>query len=395
MGKGHDQTKGDFGKPIRLLSVAVTFLFAAACSAPPNLRGSAASPSAPRSANPPVAQASALPSASPATGPIAAAASVCPGLDPTHNLVIAYLVDDQSKSVVRDVQDPDHGVTLCALPGGSPRFISATLVGIANPGDIFTLDLLSGARSQVLTYVHNDGSVVTWDWSPDKQSFAYGRMTSDGKAEAFHLINAGIDRLITTLATPNGSGLGRVRVEYSLDGKYVAFGVLGTVASGEQASVQVRRSDGSLVFGSAGTARFVWAGPGNTLYFDDGTAIQAWTPAKGSHPTGIRAWADPVSSPDLKWLAFQDADYRGDISVMDVGTGQTRQLTFRTLGTPGPRWLTSRLLKFEVVTSCPSPGIMGPCSSRPTIYDMATGATSPSGLGYVFASWPRGTSSWI
>jgi hypothetical protein len=390
MGKGHDQTKGDFGKPIRLLSVAVTFLFAAACSAPPNLRGSAASPSAPRSESPPVAQASALPSASPATGPTAAAASVCPGLDPTHDLVIAYLVDDQSKSVVRDVQDPDHGVTLCPLPGGSPRFITATLVGLLNTGDIFTLDLVSGARSQVLTYVHNDGPVVAWDWSPDKQSFAYARINFDAHAADFHLIRAGTDRLITTLTTPNGGGVGTVRVEYSRDGNFVAFGVFGTVASGEQSSVQIRQSDGSLLFGSAGTALFVWGGPGNTLYFDDGASIQTWTAADGRQPTSIRRWVDPVSSPDSKLLAFQDA-YQGDVSVMDTGTRQIQKLS-RSYN--GPRWVTSRLLKLEVVTSCPSPGIMGACAFRPTIHDVATGSSSPSRLGYVFASWPRGTPTW-
>jgi hypothetical protein len=309
--------------------------------------------------------------------------------------VLAWVRGDDSKLVVRDVQDPARGVSLCAAPGGSPSFISAYKLGVANTGDIFTFDLSTGTSSHILNYAHNEGPVVAWDWSPDQQLFAYGRLAQDGLSEDFHLIANGIDRLITSVVAPKSAGFGSIRVEFSPDGKYVAWGVDGSVATGDRASVQIRRADGSLVFGTAGTARLAWAGESTALYFDNGSRIQAWDPINGERTVLQASWIGPARSPDGRWLVYHPSGYRREINLMDTRTGAVRTIGQSALL---PEWVTTSLVRFDQDVPCPTP--VGParmgdaCPGKSVIYDVRDGTESPSVLTHVFATWPRGTPSW-
>ena len=321
------------------------------------------------------------------TGP---SSTYCPGLQPDHALVIAWLGQDTSKAVVRDVQDPLHGVTLCATPSGGPRIISGSLIGIWNPGDISTFDLLTGARTQVLTYVHNDGPVVTLDWSPD-QSFVYGRLAKDGHSITFHLVLPGSDRVLTTV-TGSALGVGTTRAEFSPSGDYVALGAPGGATAGDQASVQVRKLDGTLVFSSGGTGQLTWAGESPKLYFDSGTGVQTWDPVNGARVMPVTTWQEPRRSPGGRWLSYRTRDYPSNVRIIDT-RGGADQLIGRA--TSGPEWVTASLIRFDDAVTCPSPGAAATqCVSQSVIYDLTDATKDASALGHVFATWPRSSPRW-
>jgi hypothetical protein len=304
--------------------------------------------------------------------------------------VIARLGQDASNAVVRDVQDPLHGVTLCPAPPGAPRFISGSLVGIWNPGDIYTVDLLTGARTQVLTYVHNDGPVVTLDWSSD-QSFVYGRLTKDGHSISFHIVLHGSDRIVSTVVG-TGLGVGSTRAEFSPSGDYVALGAPGGATSGEQASVQVRKLDGTLVFSSGGTGQLTWAGEAPKLYFESSTGVQTWDPVNGARAIPVTTWQEPRRSPGGRWLSYRTRDYPSTVRIIDT-RGGADQVIGRA--TSGPEWVTASLIRFDDAVTCPSPGALGIlCISQSVIYDVTDATKDASAIGYVFATWPRSSPSW-
>ena len=331
-------------------------------------------------------------SAAPNT-PVASTGQYCPGLQAGHALVIAWIGSDVSKAVVRDVQNSPDGVTLCSTPPGAPRFLSASVVGIQQPGDFSTLDLVSGARSELLTYVHNDGPVVTWDWSPDQASFVYGRLAPDNRSIVFHLLSQGTDRVLSTIAGTQ-IGVGTGRAEFSPSGDLVALGA-GIAQTGEPAAVQVRRLDGSIVFSSAGTSQFTWAGEQPRLYFQSTTGIQAWDPVNGAVTFPEKDWLRPVRSPDGRWLAYSTRNYPSETRVIDTRDGSDRSIA-RSIS--GPEWVSASVIRFDLVLTCPPPPTAplegNPCTSKSVVYDLKDGIQKDSALTHVFTTWPLSSPSW-
>ena len=323
--------------------------------------------------------------ASPGTTP--GASPYCPGLEPNHPLVIEWLGANATETVVRDVQDPFHGVTLCVLPPGAPRFVTGTKVALLAPGNFTLLDLISGIQTTVLTYAHNDGAVAAQDWSSDGQVFAYGRLTSDSGSIVFHIIAGGADRVVTTRSMPVPFAAAVARIEFSPNYQYIALGT--------PASVQVRRLDGALVFSSSGTGQLTWAGETPKLYFQGPSGVETWDASHGAAPTPIRSWNQPIASPGRRWLAYGvPGGYPGGLRIFDTSTG-----TDRSLGNAGdPAWVTSTLLRYTDFVSCstPVPPQIGRPEgvTRPVIYDSADGSKTVTIPAFVFASWPRGTPAW-
>jgi hypothetical protein len=288
------------------------------------------------------------------------------------------------------VQSSSNGVTLCSITSGEARFLSGSVVGIQNLGDIFTFDLVNGSRTQVLTYVHNDGPVVTEDWSPDQASFVYGRLAQDNKSIAFHLLSSGLDRVLSTVVGTQ-LGISTTRAEFSPNGDFVALGAQGAATSGEQAAVQVRRLDGTLVFSSGGTGQLTWAGESPKLYFQSATGIQVWAPDTGAVALPVKFWSSPSRSPGGRWLAYSTGDYPAEVRILDTRNGNDRLIA---RSTSGPEWITASVIRFDLVITCPAPATEDPCTAKSVVYDLKDGSQSDSVLTHVFATWPRSSPSW-
>jgi len=318
----------------------------------------------------------------------------CPGFVRGHQLVVAWLTADNSTTVfVRDVQDPTRAINLCELPEGVPRFVSATEVAIWNLGYIYKLDLETGVRSNLLNYSHEDGPVLTTDWSPTGL-FAYGRLTPDMKSIDFHLVSGASDRVLATIAG-DSLGVGSTRVEFSPNGEYLAIGAPGHVSSGKAASVQVRRSDGTLVFTSGGDGQLTWAGETPRLYFESTSGVKTWDAVGGVKRLAVSSWNFPSRSADGRWLTYEGPGYPSEVRLIDTRSGQNRKVG---LSERQAQWITSSRFRFDRIVSCsrPTPGAENyPCSFSSTIYDVIAGTFRDSDISYVFATWPKGTPTWF
>jgi hypothetical protein len=328
--------------------------------------------------------------------PTGAAGSYCPGLQVGHPLLLAWLDPPTARAVVQDLADPSLPVTLCKAPPGNVRFISPTQIVVWDPGDVSTFDLKTAASTSVLAYTHNDGPVLSMDWTVDQRLFAYARSSQDGRSVAFHLVSHESDRIITTIATPNGAGIGTVRVEFAPGADYFAIGAVGSVKTGERASVQVRALDGTLVFGSDGDGQLTWAGEPTKLYFESAKGIHTWDPSNGPKVLPEKIWQFPSRSPDGRWLAYQRAAYPAEVRTIDTRTGVDRLIAYST---GYPEWVTSSRLRFDLLLACPTPPSPpreggNPCSSKSVVYDVNGGSLSDSNINYVFSTWPRGTPAW-
>jgi len=265
-----------------------------------------------------------------------------------------------------------------------------------NPGEVSKFDLITAATASVLTYIHEDGPVLSMDWTPDQKLFAYARSSQNGGSVAFHLVSHESDRVVTTIATPKGAGIGTVRVEFAPGADYLAIGAVGSINRGERASVQVRALDGRLVFSSGGTAQMTWAGEPTRLYFEGTTGIESWDAVNGGKMLPEKSWQFPSRSPDGRFLAYSGSTYPPEVRVIDTRTGADRLIGHST---GYPQWVTSSRLRFDLLLACPPPSSPGgdgpnPCSFKSVVYDMAGGSRTDSNVNYVFSTWPRGTPAW-
>jgi hypothetical protein len=309
---------------------------------------------------------------------------------------------------VQDVQDLSHITTLCTAPIGARRFITATTISIEFVRDVSKFDLITGATQKVMT--HSADPVVGHDWSFDGGLYVYAQGTTRvpplRSTISLHLVSQGTDRTLTTFDLASAQGLGDVAVEFSPDGQFLAFGAPGSVNAGEQASVQVRSLDGSLVFSSAGTGRLTWAGGPTKLYFQGDASLESWESGKGLTSLPERAWLFPHRSSDGTWLAYVTPDY-STVRLIDTRTG--RDIAVGPAG--GGRsvgWISATVLVYEKEVQCvasatPStsgsncgaiPGVTcvyqdAPCS-KTVAYNIADGRESDWNQ-WTFGSWPRGT----
>jgi hypothetical protein len=308
------------------------------------------------------------------------------------NLVIGALNGDPTV-VVRDIQDPANAKNLCTFDGAaaSPRFVSATQVAYETASnELIKADLTSGSTSLVATFGSGVGS-GQYSVSPDGRSFTY----LDGNA--WHLVSASGNRILTTLPAVPGRGVNPdeddLFLSYSPDGLYIALvQTFHTGGTGATAPDQVRKaSDGSLIYSTSGMTMGVWASVPSRLFFRDaGGTVHRWDPSTGVSTMLALHWISPKASPDGRWISYT---LRASSGLGGVGFYSVQSNSVSNTSPPGRsgvEFLTNDLVWYAGEQTCSTcfGGLPKPTGVT-YIYDIAGTSEVVSRLSNVYDNWPR------
>jgi len=337
----------------------------------------ASSPSPPATPSPPAA--------------LVHCASAVPAGD---NLIIGTVSGDQTV-VIRDIQDPARARNLCQFDNSafSPRFVSASKVAYVTAlGEIVEVTLASGTVNRLA----NPGSGFgpgTYSISPD------GRSSTYLSGDAWHLVNASGDHLLTTLPPAPGRGVDPdgddQMLSFSPDGKFIAlFQTIRTGGTGPTAPDQIRRAaDGSLAYSTTGMTMAVWASLPSRLFFRDATgSMQRWDPSAGVTPMKDLRWIRPKGSPDGRWVAYTTRTTSG-LGAVGLYSVQGNSIAHTSAaGRSGPVFLTNDLVWYIGEKACPTCFGGYPTPTGTTyIYDIAGNSEVASRLTSVLDAWPHTT----
>lgn len=245
---------------------------------------------------------------------------------------------DRQQVVLDTFRDPTHPTTLCGITGGYDfRFISGSEIGyVTNSSSNDPIRGTSVIARMNLTdlkpvpVVAVQGDVMDVAWSPDGSSVAYLLYTDapglgSGSANQLWLkVGTAAPRALTPpipLFGRDGSLDDQILVRFSPDGKYLLMVdtyVAGAApASPDQAIIQVRRADGSLVFvppsalGPSGSksgpsiTMATWSHQSDRLYYRDTAGVHTWDPPStvGTVAPGL-IWYSPTISADDRFVAY-------------------------------------------------------------------------------------------
>jgi hypothetical protein len=339
--------------------------------------------------------ASAGPSSSPASTPSGTSLVHCATPVPAGDNLVIGAVSGDPTVVVRDIQDPANAKNVCSFDPAamSPQFVSATEVAYETASnELIETDLTTGNATLIATFGGGVGS-GQYSVSPDGRSVTY----LDGNA--WHLINASGNKILTTLPAVPGRGVNPdeddIFLSFSPDGLYIAlvqtFHVGGT---GATAPDQVRKaSDGSLVYSTTGMTMGVWASVPSRLFFrDSGGTVHRWDPSTGLSTMLALHWIGPKSSPDGRWIAytFRTSGGLGGVGFYSVQSNSVSNTS--PPGRSGVRFLNNDLVFYVGERACSTclGGLPTPTGAT-YIYDIAGTSEVASRLAAVFDAWPHST----
>ena len=379
--------------PVVILAAALTL---SACGGGPSTAKSSPSPSAPATST---SSAPATPSSSPAPTPSGTAGGAslvtCATAVPAGDNLVIGAVSGDPTVVVRDIQDPANAKNVCRFDPAamSPQFVSATKVAYETASnELIEADLTNGATTLLATFGGGLGS-GQYSVSPDGRSVTY----LDGNA--WHLINASGNKVLTSLPAVPGRGVNPdeddIFLSFSPDGLYIAlvqtFHVGGT---GATAPDQVRKaSDGSLVYSTTGMTMGVWASVPSRLFFRDSAGtVHRWDPSTGLSTMLALHWIGPKSSPDGRWIAYT---FRATGGLGGVGFYSVQANSVSNTSPPGRsgvRFLTNDLVWYVGERACSTcfGGLPTPTGVT-YIYDIAGTSEVVSRLAAVVDAWPHST----
>ena len=366
---------------------------------------SSAGHSTPTVSSEPVASASISPSASAAASPSASTNPAtprsasglvhCTASVPTGDTLVIGSVNGDPTAIIRDIQDPGNARTLCRFDSGAqaPQFVSSSIVAYETAAaQIVKADLTSGVATVVTTFSSGFGS-GQYAFSPDGRSLTY----IDGNA--WHLITASGNRVLSTLPAPPARGISPDEddsyLSFSPDGLYIAwFQTVRTGGSGASAPDQVRRaSDGSLAYSTSGMTMAVWSSVPSRLFFRDISGnVHRWDPSSGTSSMLPLRWIRPRSSPDGRWIAYT---FRTSSSLGGVGFYSVQSNSVSNTSPPGrseAKFLNNDLVWYQGEKACSScfGGLPTPTGVT-YIYDIAGASEVVSRLASVQDDWPRST----
>ena len=351
---------------------------------------------APSTSSAPSATASATPSPVAGSTPASAASAVhCSVAIPAgDNLVIGTIVGDPTV-VVRDIQDPANARNLCTFDNNAlaPQFVNGTTVAYETPANQIIRANLSSPTATVLASYGTGFDSGQYAFSPDGSALTYL------DRDAWHLVNAAGNRVLTTLPAAPGRGIAATQddsfLAFSPDGQYIAyFQTFHVGGSGETAPDQVRRAaDGGLVYSTSAATMAVWASVPSRLFFRDSTGnVKRWDSAGGVSSMTTLSWVRPKASPDGRWIAYTFTA-SGGVNGVGFYSVQANSVSNTTPpGRSGARFLSNDLVFYAGEKACSTCFGGQPTPTGVTyIYSIAGASEITSRLATVSDAWPRVT----
>jgi hypothetical protein len=294
--------------------------------------------------------------------------------------------------VIRDIQDPANAKTLCRFDPAAqgPQFISATQVAYATTNkQLIKADLGAGTTTVLATFSEGQYASSLLSFSPDGNSYTY----IDGNS--WRLVTSAGNRVLTTLPPVPARGLDPDEddtfLSYSPDGLYIALvQTVHTGGTGQTAPIQVRKSDGTLVYATSGMTMGVWASMPSRLFFRDAAgSVHRWDSTSGSSTLLPLRWIRPRNSPDGRWIAYTVRRNNVD----SVGYYSVQSNTVSNTSPPArssPRFLTNDLVWYIGEKPCDTcfGGLPTP-TGLTYIYSVAGASEVVSRLSGLIDVWPR------
>jgi hypothetical protein len=169
-----------------------------------------------------------------------------------------------------DVSNPLKPYLACTLtPADGAHLLSDTKLAFWSGDQLGTVDLSSG--TPITMTARLAARVGTGAFSNDGKKFAY-RFYADTGAVSLHLYSAGVDRTLYVQEPMGGHGgpgqtFGPIdQLAFSPDGSLLLDYLIFRPPSGPP-TLNVFRTDGSILFQAAGGSGAVWSPTGNTLFF--------------------------------------------------------------------------------------------------------------------------------
>ncbi len=345
------------------------------------------------------------------TPPTAASPSPAALCTPSNRCLALVTLRGSDDIVVRDITDFNHPTTvsdLGSIPVGGPygetvaHFVSATKLSYVLNGRIVTTPLSGSPKTVTAGTAPGAGDAI---WSPDGTAVVYTTVvgsndTGDVHLD-IHLWRGGSDRVVGT--TP-GLGVGGCesiagctlpnwldsRLAFSPDGKLFSF-----VAQGFGASVfYVWASDGTPITSDNPQPTTMSAWSAQTLYFRDGSGVEAWHDGTISKFLPDVGWIKPSASPAGGKIVYtvRDAGGWGHIYLAETAFAVARELKAQRTDAV---FLTSRYVWYRGERACVAADQCGPNppfhpdSGKRYIYDLDTGTEYGSIITNVYNVWPH------
>lgn len=265
-----------------------------------------------------------------------------------------------------------------------PRFAGTDRVSVLSPEGVVSADLNGSSRR-----IEVAGSFASHAWGPD------GTVAAVEPADVIQgsrLVVRVPGRTPVTVSLPPypaASERGTIGLDFSPDGRLLLVQAPFAVQPGgppERSSIQVRRLDGTLLFGAPITKLpevptwAVWSADG-TLYYTDPRGVVSVDTASGKARVVLADmhWSRPDVSPDGRVIVFQT--WEGDTPVLhllDVATGKVGG--FARTWVTHPQFVSSTRLWLNEEAPCTQ--CMTPTQTLPSIlgYDLPTRTESRTGL---------------
>jgi hypothetical protein len=307
--------------------------------------------------------------------------------------------------VVRDISDFAQPTTISTFAGAGPKFASAADVSYVVGPSLLRMRL-SGTPQMVAEQGSCGGLYKhSFAWSRDGQMAAYMSGASDRSQGLLHLVSDGQDRVVGsvpalpwTTSCPYLICADKVDTHllFSPDGAYVSFvdNLDGLVQSSGRSSMRVWTLPGTVLKNadSGSESMSVWSG--DTLYFRDDKAIEAWRAGTELLVLPGVAWIRPNASPVGGQIVYEVRDSSGTahVNLFDVASAQVRELKSSR---SEPAFVTSRYIWYQEEGPCSAPDPIS-CttpSTMPTgktfIYDLQNETEAASTITAVWDVWPH------